>query len=255
MFSLFITALATILIVGVGLYFWQKSALDNSERVLPPNADFRGLFGEDSPAIETEKKRLAAAAREQQESFLIARARDGELSSASDANEIGDRYLYDRVLVELVRSAASDAKLLSLMSYVTQNELPVNRALATAVIAAWKKSPDRAGTAKALHFAALSDDPELYRQTVEQAVELRREGKLADVLPAELRALFDGEFWILSSRTRSSGAGFVLKRTLESARHELEAAIVRSRRVRRGPRASTSRGVPNKGDQSKEGPP
>ncbi|PYS71049.1 MAG: hypothetical protein DMF73_11560, partial [Acidobacteria bacterium] len=98
------------------------------------------------------------------------------------------------------------------------------------------------GTAKALHFAALSDDPELYRQTVEQAIELRREGKLADVLPADLRALFDGEFWILSSRTRSSGAGFVLKRTLESARRELEAAIVRSPRV-------------SKGDQSKEGPP
>ena len=154
----------------------------------------------------------------------------------------GDANLYDRVLVELVRSAASDAKLLSLMSYVTQNELPVNRALATAVIAAWKKSPDRAGTAKALHFAALSDDPELYRQTVEQAIELRREGKLADVLPADLRALFDGEFWILSSRTRSSGAGFVLKRTLESARRELDAAIIRS------PRAS-------KGDQPKEGPP
>src|SRR2546427_4497513 len=127
MFSLFITALATILIVGIGLYFWQKSALDNSERVLPPNADFRGLFGEDSPAIETEKKRLAAAAREQQESFLIARARDGELSSTSDANEIGDRYLCDRVLVELVRSGGWDGGVLGGGGGGAQNELPVNR--------------------------------------------------------------------------------------------------------------------------------
>ena len=97
-------------------------------------------------------------------------------------------------------------------------------------------------SAKALHFAALSDDAGLYRQTVEDAIELRREGKLMDVLPAELRALFDGEFWILSSRTRSSGAGFVLKRTLENARRELEAASGRSPRV-------------SKGAQPKEGPP
>ena len=131
-------------------------------------------------------------------------------------------------MVELVRNADSDTKLLSLMSYVTQNNLPVNGALATAVTTAWRKSPDRAGTAKALHFAALSDDAELYRQAVEQAVELKREGKLVDVTSNELRALFDGEFWILSARTRSSGAGFVLKRTLKTARRELDAVSVES---------------------------
>jgi hypothetical protein len=62
---------------------------------------------------------------------------------------------------------------------------------------------------------------------VEKALGLRREQKLADISPAELRALFDGEFWVLSSRTRSSGAGFVLKRTLKNARRELEAASAR----------------------------
>src|SRR5438132_4071776 len=254
MFSLFITALAVFTLIGIGLYFWQKFAANNPEYTLPSPPVARGLFDDDTSIAKLEAQRLASAAAERDES-LLARAKNGERVALLESYSNGDANLYDRVLVELVRSAASDAKLLSLMSYVTQNELPVNRALATAVIAAWKKSPDRAGTAKALHFAALSDDPELYRQTVEQAIELRREGKLADVLPADLRALFDGEFWILSSRTRSSGAGFVLKRTLESARRELEAAIVGSPPVRPAPRASTSRGVPNKGDQSKEGPP
>jgi hypothetical protein len=37
--------------------------------------------------------------------------------------------------------------------------------------------------------------------------------------------LFDGEFWVLSARTRSSGAGFILKRKLASARRELETAM------------------------------
>jgi hypothetical protein len=55
-------------------------------------------------------------------------------------------------------------------------------------------------------------------------LQLWRAAKLGDISPVELRALFDGEFWVLSSRSRSSGAGFVLKRTLDGARRELEAA-------------------------------
>jgi hypothetical protein len=48
---------------------------------------------------------------------------------------------------------------------------------------------------------------------------------LTGVSAAELRALFDGEFWVLSAQTRSSGTGFVLKRTLANARRELETAM------------------------------
>jgi len=132
--------------------------------------------------------------------------------------------MYDRVLAELVAHSDSDSKLLSLISYVSQNELPVNGNLADAVIASLQESPDRSRTAKALHFAALSDDPDIYRGAVDKALQLWRDAKLRDISAIELRALFDGEFWVLSSRSRSSGAGFVLKRTLESARRELEAA-------------------------------
>jgi hypothetical protein len=39
-----------------------------------------------------------------------------------------------------------------------------------------------------------------------------------------LRSILEGEFWILSSPTRRSGAGFLLKRALAGARRELEAA-------------------------------
>ena len=118
----------------------------------------------------------------------------------------------------------SDAQILSLTSYVVRHELPVNRDLAEAGIKSWSAAPDRSGTARALHLAALTDDAKTYQETVERALELWRARKLADISPLELRTLFDGEFWVLSSRTRSSGAGFVLKRTLASARRELEAA-------------------------------
>jgi hypothetical protein len=223
MVTLLLIALAIFAVIGIGLYFWQQSAPDDYERVLPPLPDARGLFADTSSSSEAEMK-MAMLAQEAAQVALIARAQNDERSALDDAYQTKDAALYDRVLTELLKPADSDAKLLSLMSYVTTNELPVNAELATAVLASWQKSPNRSGTSKALHFAALSDDADVYKGAVEQALQFWRERKLSDVSAIELRALFDGEFWILSSRTRSSGAGFVLKRTLDSARRELEAA-------------------------------
>jgi hypothetical protein len=226
MVSIFITAfvsvLAILLLSGIGLYFWQKSVRDESERILPPSPDFYGLFVPTKSEMKTQAdiERAALVA-----SSLLDRAHAGDKSALIEAKESGDADLYDRILNGLVERVDSDPSLLSLMSFVAQNELPVSVALAKAAVASWKKSPSREGAAKALHFAALSDDADLYCDTVELALALWREGKLANVSVDELRALFDGEFWILSARTRSSGAGFVLKRALANARRELESRI------------------------------
>jgi hypothetical protein len=221
MVTLFITAVAIIAVLGIGLYFWQRPTPDDYADVLPPQPNARGLFAEEF-AITPKTEQLALEANRQEK--LIKEARSGERSALTEARRIGDGGFYDRVLTELVECSDSEPKLLALMSYVTQNNLPANRSLADAVIASWQQTPDRSGTAKALHFAALSDDPDVFRQAVESALQLWREAKLSDISAIELRALFDGEFWVLSSRSRSSGAGFVLKRTLEDARRELEAA-------------------------------
>jgi hypothetical protein len=223
MVTLLFIAFVIVSIIGIGLYFWRSLASYDSVQPLPPAPDFRGMFGGDSREAAAASKELAIALREEEEASLIARAQAGEKDVLDDANKARNG-LYDRVLNELVQLADSEQKLFALMSYVGTAELPVNKALASAVLASWQKSPDRSSTSKALHFAALSDDAEVYRGAVEQALQFWREGKLSDVSTLELRALFDGEFWILSSRTRSSGAGFVLKRTLDSARRELEAA-------------------------------
>ena len=221
MVTLFITAIVVLAVLGIGLYFWQRPAPGNYAEVLPPQPNARGLFAEEfTTTPKKEQLALEASRREK----LIKEARSGERSTLTEARRIGDGSFYDRVLSELVECSDSEPKLLALMSYVTQNDLPANRSLADAVIASWQQAPDRSGTAKALHFAALSDDPEVFRETVESALQLWREAKLRDISAIELRALFDGEFWVLSSRSRSSGAGFVLKRTLENARRELEAA-------------------------------
>jgi hypothetical protein len=114
--------------------------------------------------------------------------------------------------------------LLSLVSYVTQHELRVNKKLADRVIDSYKRAPDRSSTAKMLHVAALSDDAGVYQSAVETALEFWRDRLVPEISAQELRSILEGEFWILSSPTRNSGAGFLLKRTLAGARRELEAA-------------------------------
>ncbi len=104
------------------------------------------------------------------------------------------------------------------------DELEARKALAEEFIAAWQVSPDRVSTAKMLHLAALADDADIFRTAVETALSVWQRGSIPDLSAAELQTLCNSEFWILSSAVRSSGAGFVLKRTLSRAKRELERA-------------------------------
>lgn len=91
-------------------------------------------------------------------------------------------------------------------------------------IRAWQQSPNRNSTTKLLHIAALSDNAKTYGRAIELVLMSWRDGSLADLSAKELQSLFNSEYWVLSSRTRTSGAGFVLKRTLSNANRELESA-------------------------------
>lgn len=104
------------------------------------------------------------------------------------------------------------------------DEREAKKALAEEFIAAWQVSPDRVSTARMLHLAALADDADTFRNAVETALNVWQRGSVPDLSAAELQTLCNSEFWILSSAVRSSGAGFVLKRTLSRAKRELERA-------------------------------
>jgi len=220
MVTLLFTSVFIIGILAVALYFWQKPTKNSDQALLTPPKQPRGLFSEPD-MTETVLPDLSADETEKRQSQLVERARSGDQSALEEAHAIGDKEFYNEVLDLLVETIDSDARLLSLVSYVARNELPVNIELAQAVLDSWQKAPDRNSTAKALHIVALADDASLYQTAVETALKYWRAGKLADVSPLELQALFDGEFWVLSQRTRSSGAGFILKRTLANARREL----------------------------------
>ena len=96
------------------------------------------------------------------------------------------------------------------------------RAEAEALIESFPASPDKDSAVRMLHAAALSDDAAVYQKAVKAALRAWLAQNLNDMSATDLQALFTSEFWILSSGTRSSGAGFVLKRALSSARRELE---------------------------------
>jgi hypothetical protein len=88
----------------------------------------------------------------------------------------------------------------------------------------YQRTPNRSSTAKLLHAAALSDDAKNYERAIKLVLMSWRDGSLADLSAKELQSLFNSEYWVLSSSTRTSGAGFVLKETLASANRELELA-------------------------------
>ena len=88
----------------------------------------------------------------------------------------------------------------------------------------YQQTPNRSTTAKLLHAAALSDNAKNYERAMELVLMSWRDGSLADLSAKELQSLFNSEYWVLSSHTRTSGAGFVLKQTLSSANRELELA-------------------------------
>jgi hypothetical protein len=228
MVTLLFTSIAILAFLIVVAYFWQKPAgqakLDAFEDYapLPRTPQPGGLFAEDQSL--SEKRLLAQPNAAAERESLLQRAAAGDNTSADEAHKNFDRKVYDEILAALVVYADSDARLLSVLSHVTRNELPVSLQLAQAAIRSWENSPDRSSTPRTLHITALADDAKLYQSVVESALGFWRQGSLAGLSAAELRSLFDGEFWVLSNNTRSSGAGFILKHALAKARRELEAA-------------------------------
>jgi hypothetical protein len=215
MVTLLITSVFVFGLLAIAIYFWQKAANTSQATELPLPPQPAGLFSDFKPAE-------LPSVTEDPKKVLIESATNGDKSALEQAHALNNATLYEEILNIFVAQIDSEPKLLSLVSHVTRNELPVTKALAQKTIDYWKNSPDRHSTAKMLHFAALSDDAETYRQAVELALNSWRDGKLPDISAVELQALVNGEFWVLSSNTRSSGAGFVLKRTLATAKRELE---------------------------------
>ena len=218
MVVLLFTAIFLIGLLALTLYFWAPRGKSREELLPPPPAPPRSFIDEPTPAQLPAPEPFDRAP-------LVKRAQAGDKNVLAEAHKLGDRKFYDELLDQLTATADRQPTLFALVSYVTRNELPVNKKLAEGVITSWKNAPTRSATATSLHLAALTDDAAFYQETVDTALRLWRQGLLPEVSASELKSVFDGEFWVLSAQARGSGAGFLLKRTLASARRELERAV------------------------------
>ena len=127
------------------------------------------------------------------------------------------RNLFSDVTVNQLRSPASEQ-----LSDKGQKVDAEQFQEAINAIKSFQQSPNKNSTANLLHAAALSDDAKNYGRAIELVLMSWRDGSLSDLSARDLQSLFNSQYWVLSSRTRTSGAGFILKETLSTANRELE---------------------------------
>ena len=226
MVTLLITSLVILAFLAVAFYFWQKPASSIESEALPPS-EWRGLFIDGVPDSQNagQDEAEALADKSRRRTAILDRAAEGDKSALQEARNSEDTDLYEEVLNTLLVAAESGPNLLALVSYITRHELTVTKKLAERFIDSCNNIRDAGTTAKMLHLAALSNDAGVYQRAMETALEFWRAGHLSNVSAQELRSVLEGEFWILSSATRSSGAGFMLKRALSRASRELKEAL------------------------------
>lgn len=229
MVTVLITSFLLIAAISYGFYCWLRpSSGDHTEHLLPPAPPpYDGLFNEHETATTRQiQPATGQKMTDEERAALVKRASEGDKTSLLEAHTGNESALYEEVLNALIEQAADTKKLFALVSHIARHEgLRVNRRLAEAFIEIWKEAPSRGSTAEMLHVAALVDEADLYREAVEEALRFRRDGRLPDISADELRQLIESEYWILTQRVRSSGAGFVLKETLASCRRELTTEV------------------------------
>src|SRR6185503_9413714 len=146
MVALLFTAVFIVGLLAIVLYFWAPRAHRSEQNLLPPLQSLRGLFSDEHgiepvalPVAQSEPE----ADRESAHISLRERAKSGDKRVLNEAHALRDQRFYNELLDEFTAAVDGQATLLSLVSYITRNELPLNRRLAEAVITAWRNSPDR----------------------------------------------------------------------------------------------------------------
>ena len=228
--------MSAILIISVFLIFVATIAILRTKRpssgketeYLPPGLRPRGLF-DDRAALSLDEGSEDESERRADEEFergLLSRATRGDFEVLKDAHAGGNAEFYQHILDILVERRGENAdELHTLADFITQNgELRAGPTLAARLLEDWERNPSRAYVPQLLRVAALSDDAAIFERAVSSVMRAQSDGRLTDMSAEELRSLFEGEYWLLSSEAKRSGAGFLLKQRLSHVRRELSAA-------------------------------
>jgi hypothetical protein len=244
---------SAILIISVFLLFAATLAILRTKRSssrgeapeLPHGVSPRGLFDaaplDDETPLESPEQARRGELRE--------RAERGDLSALAEASASRDAALYRFVLDGLVGRASGDAaRVRELAAHVAAGRgLRASPELAEMLLGIWRAEPTPSSTGELLRVSALSDDAGTFGRAVSEVLRLWEEGRLGALAAEDLRALFEAEYWLLSSEVKRSGVGFVLKQKLADARRRLSARA-------RGGDTNTDAGLPGGATAQKERP-
>lgn len=233
--TLLIISIFLIVVAAFALRRWNRKSQPAEPHSLPETRSFAhgfarsfdGLFAEqlaeDLKAIARAEAELRA---EQARELLVARAADGDQTALDDAHKLGDKEAYDNVLTALIAQAGGSAeRLRCLAEYIVNSaELPASREFAEMMIEIYQDSLDQRSLAGMLHLAALTGDAELYRRAIEVVMTRWREGRVSKVSATDMLATIESGYWLISSESRLSGSGFLLKKAIAEVRRELAAA-------------------------------
>jgi hypothetical protein len=211
--SIFLLAAASYSIIR------SKRTTTRAEGYLPdprPRSLFAGA-DEDGAAQREAKAKADAAERDR----ILARAARGNLEALAAAAATRDASLYRLALEALVSRAQGQAELSALSSYVVGHNLRACPSLALKLLEGWEARPARESVPELLRIAALSDDAGVFSRAVADVFAAWEAGRAGGLSAHDLRALFDAEYWLLSSEAKRSGAGFHLKQQLSDVRRRL----------------------------------
>ena len=133
MVTFLITSFFILAFLAIAIYFWQKPAAGSEIHALMPPPPGRGLFSDgdfEQSSVRAERSGETATNVARQRTELLARSKAGEKAALQDTRAGTDPELYDEALNLHIAAADSAAHLLSLVSFVTSHELPVNKNLA-----------------------------------------------------------------------------------------------------------------------------
>ena len=211
--SIFLLAAASYSIIR------SKRTTTRAEGYLPDPRPRSFFAGADEDGASQREARAKADAAERDR--ILSRAARGSVEALSDAAATRDASLYRFALEALVSRARGQTELSALASYIVGHNLRACPSLALKLLEGWEARPARESVPELLRVAALSDDAGVFSRAVADVLAAWEAGRAVDLSAHELRALFDAEYWLLSSEAKRSGAGLHLKQQLSDLRRRL----------------------------------
>ena len=204
--AILIISVFLIVVASIAILRTKRQSSKDDAGYFQPDARPPLLFSGEDKTDGFDEKVAGEKASEDFQKSLLSRAAQCDFEVLRDAG--GDSNLYRLVLNRLVESAVSAEEL---------------GALAGLLLEDFEENPSRPSVTRLLRVAALSDDASVFECAVSSVTRARKNGRLDGLRADELQTLFEGEYWLLSSEAKRSGAGFLLKQRLAHARRELSA--------------------------------